>query len=46
MAESGEELDEYELQVNGLTAQYKEMEVPMDKGLVQLKARRKTMNVG
>lgn len=46
MAESGEELDEFELNMNNLTAQFKEMEIPMDRGLVNVKIRRKIMNIG
>lgn len=45
MAESGEELDECELLINTLTVKYQEMEVPMDRGLVVMRARRKPMNV-
>jgi hypothetical protein len=46
MAESGEELDEFELPVNGLSSHYRDIEVPMDRGLCNIKVRRKQMNVG
>jgi chromosome segregation ATPase len=46
MAESGEELDEFEITMNGLTSQFREMEVPMDRGLVNIRVRRKLMSVG
>lgn len=46
MAESGEELDEFEITMNGLTSQFREMEVPMDRGLVNIRVRRKLMNIG
>lgn len=46
MAESGEELDEFEIPMNSLTAQFKEMEIPMDRGLINIKVRRKMMNIG
>jgi hypothetical protein len=44
MTEDGEELDECEIPINSLAPQYREMEVPMNRGLVLLKARRKIMN--
>ena len=32
--------------MNGLTPQFREMEVPMDRGLVNIRVRRKLMNIG
>jgi hypothetical protein len=46
MAETGEELDEFEIPMNTLNGQFKEMEIPMDRGLINIKIRRKVMNIG
>lgn len=32
--------------MNSLTSQFKEMEIPMDRGLINIKIRRKVMNIG
>jgi chromosome segregation ATPase len=46
MAETGEELDEFEIAMNALSPQFREMELPMDRGLINIRVRRKTMNIG
>ena len=46
MSEGGEILDEYEVPLDDLSAQFKEIEAPMNRGLVILRARRKLMSIG
>jgi len=45
MNDEGEELDEFQIQINSLTSQFKELEVPMDRGLCILRIRKRQMNI-